>query len=305
MERIRIGVIKRGFKGYTGHSALYFPFVLYSYSKLGKCLYPMNYRSCLGTMCDYGVRSGRYKEDSDLVETLLDASSLSATEAYLLVTGKYPERAISMYRLVGAYSGFYGLPFSETPPIGKIESIGCSLCFTRSQPEVGIISIEDVCIYYIQFREILSISGGETVHLDDGFDIVSIILWAAIGIVSVCFCLGIIMGNLGSYTRTDKTALTSAQDNTPEPYQWYVRDYLLMMMVADEFCPAPQAIDLKIGESQRNTIVKFDADYLKNMEGRLQRYYISYLHDIVDQPISGYDYYYSDTEEGRWRFYTN
>lgn len=83
----------------------------------------MNYRSCLGTMCD-------------LVETLLDASSLSATEAYLLVTGKYPghlanafykdyiiltERAISMYRLVGAYSGFYGLPFSETPPIGKIE----------------------------------------------------------------------------------------------------------------------------------------------------------------------------------------
>lgn len=142
-------------------------------------------------------------------------------------------------------------------------------------------------------------------HLDDGFDIVSIILWAAIGIVSVCFCLGIIMGNLGSYTRADKTALTSAQDNTPEPYQWYVRDYLLMMMVADESCPAPQAIDLKIGESQRNTIVKFDADYLKNMEGRLQRYYISYLHDIVDQPISGYDYYYSDTEEGRWRFYTN
>lgn len=113
------------------------------------------------------------------------------------------------------------------------------------------------------------------------------------------------MGNLGSYTRTDKTALISAQDNTPEPYQWYVRDYLLMMMVADEFCPAPQAIDLKIGESQRNTIVKFDADYLKNMEGRLQRYYISYLHDIVDQPISSYDYYYSDTEEGRWRFYTN
>ena len=35
-------------------------------------------------------------------------------------------------------------------------------------------------------------------HLDDGFDIVSIILWAAIGIVSVCFCLGMIMGNLGS-----------------------------------------------------------------------------------------------------------
>lgn len=103
------------------------------------------------------------------METLLDASSLSATEAYLLVTGKYPghlanafykdyniltERAISMYRLVGAYSGFYGLPFSETPPIGKIEcdcvfskgiadmkvsaplvtieSIGSSLCFTRS-----------------------------------------------------------------------------------------------------------------------------------------------------------------------------
>ena len=89
------------------------------------------YMKTLGTMCDYGVRarnqyrdfgyvqkglrSGRYKEDSDLVETLLDASSLSATEAYLLVTGKYPghlanafykdyntltERAISMYRLV-------------------------------------------------------------------------------------------------------------------------------------------------------------------------------------------------------------
>lgn len=142
-------------------------------------------------------------------------------------------------------------------------------------------------------------------HIDDGFDIVSVILWAAIGIVSVCFCLGLINANLNSYTRTDKTALTSARNNQPEPYQWYVRDYLLMMMVADEFCPEPQAIDLKIGESQRNTIVKFDADYLKNMEGRLQRYYISYLHDIVDQPISGYDYYYSDTEEGRWRYYTN
>ena len=49
-------------------------------------------------------------------------------------------------------------------------------------------------------------------HLDDGFDIVSIILWAAIGIVSVCFCLGIIMGNLGSYTRTDKTALTRSEE---------------------------------------------------------------------------------------------
>jgi len=124
------------------------------------------YMKTLGTMCDYGVRarnqyrdfgyvqkglrSGRYKEDSDLVETLLDASSLSATEAYLLVTGKYPghlanafykdyniltERAISMYRLVGAYSGFYGLPFSETPPIGKIE---CDCVFSKGIADMKV-----------------------------------------------------------------------------------------------------------------------------------------------------------------------
>lgn len=142
-------------------------------------------------------------------------------------------------------------------------------------------------------------------NLDDGFDIVNLIIWAAIGIVSVCFCLGIISRNLTSEVRQDKTALTSAQNNQPEPYQWYVRDYLLMMMVADEYCPAPRAIDLKIGATNQNTLVEFDSGYLTNMEGRLQRYYIQYLSTRVDNPITGYDYYYSDGEVGRWRFYTD
>lgn len=124
------------------------------------------YMKTLGTMCDYGVRarnqyrdfgyvqkglrSGRYKEDSELVETLLDASSLSATEAYLLVTGKYPghlanafyrdyniltERAVSMYRLIGAYCGFYGLPFSENLPIGKIE---CDCVFSKGIADMKV-----------------------------------------------------------------------------------------------------------------------------------------------------------------------
>ena len=110
------------------------------------------YMRILGTMCDYGVRArnqyrdfgfvrkgldeGKYKEDTCLVEMLIEASSLSATEAYLMVTRKYPthladafysdynlltERAISMYRIMGAINGIYGASFRLEEPIGKVE----------------------------------------------------------------------------------------------------------------------------------------------------------------------------------------
>lgn len=141
--------------------------------------------------------------------------------------------------------------------------------------------------------------------IDEGIDLLNLLLWAVIGIVSVVFCYGQIARNLQAYSLPDKSTVIAARDNTPEPYQWYVRDYILMLMVADEFEPEPAAVDIKFGDSQEDTLVKFDANYLKNMEGMIQRYYINYLNTRVDQPIVSYDYYYEGTgDNGRWRFKT-
>lgn len=141
-------------------------------------------------------------------------------------------------------------------------------------------------------------------HLDEGFDIATLMMWIVIGIVSMVFCYGVVMTNCVPYTLPDKTSLTAMSDNTPTKYQWYVRDILLMMMVADEYCPDPKAIDVQVGETEQDTLIKFDSDYLQNMEGYLQQYYIRYLHNIVDQPISAYEYYYEGIgENGRWRYY--
>lgn len=142
-------------------------------------------------------------------------------------------------------------------------------------------------------------------HLDDGMDLVSVIFWLVLGLVSTVFCLGIVTKNMRPYTLPDKSALTAISDNTPDAYQWYVRDYLLMLMVADEFCTEPKAIDIQFGNGSQDTLIEINGEFLKNMEGRLQRYYIKYLNTRVDQPIEYYEYYYEGTgEKGRWRFHT-
>lgn len=144
-------------------------------------------------------------------------------------------------------------------------------------------------------------------HLEDGWDIVNIIFWTVVGIISCVFCYGVISRNMTVYTLSDKTAMTAVTDNTPEKYQWLVRDYLLMLMVADEYCPAPQSVDIVFPGSSQNTKVEFDDDYLINMAGRLQKYYIAYLNGHVEDKISEYDYYYDegDVNSGRWRFITS
>lgn len=143
-------------------------------------------------------------------------------------------------------------------------------------------------------------------HLEDGIDILHALFWIVIGLVSVVFCYGQIARNLQPYALPDKSAITAVTNNTPDDYQWYVRDYILMLMVADEFAPLPAAVDIKFGGGSQDTLIKIDDDYLKNMEGRLQRYYINYLNTRVDQPIVEYDYYYEGTgENGRWRFRTD
>lgn len=139
-------------------------------------------------------------------------------------------------------------------------------------------------------------------HLDDGFDIVMLLFWLITGVLSCSFCYGVIAKNMAEYTLHDKSALTGIVDNTPNKYQWTVRDYMLMMVVADEYCPAPGQIDIRFGNSQADTLVTFDSDYLLNMEGRLQKYYISYLNGKVDYTIDSYDYYYEEGVPGRWRF---
>ena len=142
-------------------------------------------------------------------------------------------------------------------------------------------------------------------HLDDGFDLVNLLFWLVIGIISTAYFYGAIMKNTMYYQMPDKSALTAVADNSPDPYEWYVRDYILMLMVADEYCPDPKSVDLKIGNTNQDTRVVFDSDYLTNMEGYLQQYYIKYLSNRVDQPITGYDYYYENGgEKGRWRFTT-
>ena len=141
-------------------------------------------------------------------------------------------------------------------------------------------------------------------HLDDGFDVVMLLFWIVIGILSCSFCYGIIVRNMAVYTLPDKSSLTGVVDNTPNKYRWTVRDYMLMMVVADEYCPDPAKIDIKIGGSMADTLLEFDDDYLLNMEGRLQKYYIAYLNGKVDYEITGYDYYYDRGVPGRWRFTT-
>lgn len=143
-------------------------------------------------------------------------------------------------------------------------------------------------------------------HLEDGWDIVNIMFWTVVGIISCVFCYGCIQRNMTVYTLNDKSALVSVTDNTPTPYQWLVRDYLLMLMVADEYCPEPQQVDIVFPGSSQNTLIKFDDDYLVNMAGRLQKYYIAYLNPHVDDKIESYDYYYDDGDpsSGRWRFNT-
>ena len=140
--------------------------------------------------------------------------------------------------------------------------------------------------------------------LDDAVDVVTLIFWLIAGIGSIAFCAGIVMRNLQPYTLPDKTAMVSYADNEPEKYQWTVRDYLLMLMVADEYCPPPQLVDLKLGASAQDTRLVLDHDYVINKAGRLQKYYINYLSARVDDPITSYDYYYEgeDGEGGRWRF---
>lgn len=141
-------------------------------------------------------------------------------------------------------------------------------------------------------------------HVDDGIDLLHLLFWLAIGIASTTFCYGLVFKHMQPTPLPDKSAITAIKDNTPEDYQWYVRDYLLMLMVADEFCPEPKAVDIHFGNSQENTLVNIDEDYLKNIEGRLQKYYINYLNTRIDQPIESYDYYYQEGEKGRWRFQT-
>lgn len=142
-------------------------------------------------------------------------------------------------------------------------------------------------------------------HLDDGMDLVALMFWLIVGLMSTVFCFGVVAKNMKPYTLPDKSAITAISDNTPDPYQWYVRDYLLMLMVADEFCPEPKAIDIQFGNGAQDTLIEINDEFLKNMEGRLQRYYIRYLNTRVDQPISSYEYYYEgEGEKGRWRFHT-
>lgn len=140
--------------------------------------------------------------------------------------------------------------------------------------------------------------------LDDAVDLVELILWMIAGIGSIAFCASVVMTNLQPYTLPDKTAIVSESSNDVEPYQWTVRDYLLMLMVADEYCPPPQVVDLKLGPSAQDTRLVLDHDYVINKAGRLQKYYINFLSARVDDPITSYDYYYEDEDGdgGRWRF---
>lgn len=144
-------------------------------------------------------------------------------------------------------------------------------------------------------------------HIEDGWDIINILFWAIIGIISCTFCYGVMQRNMTVYTLDDKSALKGVVDNTPDPYQWCVRDYLLMLMVADEYCPDPKSVDIVFPGSSQDTRIVFDDDYLVNMSGRLQKYYIAYLNQHVDEDIKTYDYYYDDTDldSGRWRFSTS
>lgn len=141
----------------------------------------------------------------------------------------------------------------------------------------------------------------DTIH--DASDIVELLLWLVTGITSMVFCAGVVMTNLQPYTLEDKSAITAVTNNTPDPYDWTVRDYLLMLMVADEYCPDPKCVDIKLGISSQDTRLYLTNDYVVNKGGRLQKYYVNYLSARVDDPIVSYDYYYEgEGENGRWRF---
>ena len=141
--------------------------------------------------------------------------------------------------------------------------------------------------------------------IQDAVDIIEVMMWFVGGLLSIVFCGGIVLANLKPYTLPDKTAISSITDNTPDSYQWTVRDYLLMLMVADDYCPEPKMVDIKLGDSLQDTRLVLDSDYVVNKAGRLQKYYINFLNSRVDNDITGYDYYYEgEGENGRWRFYT-
>lgn len=106
-----------------------------------------------------------------------------------------------------------------------------------------------------------------------------------------------------SYTMSDKTAVVNISDNTEEPIEWTVREYLLMLFVADEFQPDPAAVDIQYaGSGGVDTTIKFDQDYQKNKAGRIQRYYIDFLSNKVDKKITNVEYVYDWSGNGKWRF---
>lgn len=138
--------------------------------------------------------------------------------------------------------------------------------------------------------------------IHDATDVLTIMMWFTAGVMSLLFCWRIVSTNLEPYTLADKSSIELVGE-APEPYQWTVRDYLLMLMVADEYCPEPKCVDLKLGVSMQDTRMEFNESYVANLEGRLQKYYINYISGRVDDPIVSYDYYYEgEGENGRWRF---
>lgn len=142
--------------------------------------------------------------------------------------------------------------------------------------------------------------------IQDAIDIVEVMMWFIGGLLAIVFCGGIVLTNLKPYTLPDKTSITAITNNQPDSYQWHVRDYILMLMVADEYCPEPRMVDIKLGTSEQDTRLIMDDEYVVNKAGRLQKYYINFLNSRVDEPITGYDYYYEgEGEKGRWRFYVD
>lgn len=143
--------------------------------------------------------------------------------------------------------------------------------------------------------------------IQDAIDIVETIMWFVIGLMAIVFSGGIVLKNLQPYTLPDKTSITATTNNEPEHYQWYVRDYILMLMVADDYCPEPKMVDIKLGSSMQDTKLILDSEYVVNKAGRLQKYYINFLNSRVDKPITAYDYFFEgeNGEDGRWRFYVD
>lgn len=141
-------------------------------------------------------------------------------------------------------------------------------------------------------------------EIDSGLDV---LIWILCIVVGLNICLGGI-SKVTKYMAVqrlpDKTLVKVYQGEDPEEYEWTVRDYLLMLMVADDLAPEPRAVDIQFGNSQMSTLVEFDTNYFKKMEANLQQYYINYLNNRIDTPIESYDYYRKTGEKDRWRFKT-